>query len=304
MLGTAGLPHILIRFYTVPTAKAARKSVLWAIGIIGTFYLMTLALGFGAAALVAPAESEVARSRRQHGVATAGQALGGGVGSTGGAILLAVIAAVAFATILAVVAGLTLASSSSVAHDLYANVIKKGKVTEKDEVRVARISAFVIGAIAIVLGHPRPEPQRGLPGGAGVRGRGVGATCRRSSTACSGSGSTPAARSGPSTAARLRRGPGVLLAGRLRSGRQPGHRGEPVAVPGRLDFHWFPLENPGIVSIPLGFLFGWLGTVISKEPDAEEKYAELEVRASPAPAPSRRRSTRPGGTPISERSDG
>ena len=128
MLGTAGLPHILIRFYTVPTAADARKSVLWAIGIIGIFYLFTLVLGFGAAALVGPARTSRSRPRGGNlGRPLLAEALGGGDGSTGGAVLLALIAAVAFATILAVVAGLTLASSSSFAHDLYANVIKQGQ---------------------------------------------------------------------------------------------------------------------------------------------------------------------------------
>ena len=143
VLGTAGLPHILIRFYTVPTAKDARTSVNWAIGLIGAFYLMTLVLGFGAAALLNTGpDSEVAASGGNLASPLLAEEVGGGAGSNGGAILLAFIAAVAFATILAVVAGLTLTSASSVAHDLYANVIKKGKATEKDEVRVARIAAF------------------------------------------------------------------------------------------------------------------------------------------------------------------
>lgn len=151
VLGTAGLPHILIRFYTVPTAKAARKSVNWAIGIIGAFYLMTIALGFGAAALIGPDEI---KAKNPAGNAAAPQLAEylGGVGTTGGAVLLAVISAVAFATILAVVAGLTLASSSSFAHDIYANVIRKGKATEKEEMRAARWATVLIGAVAIVLG--------------------------------------------------------------------------------------------------------------------------------------------------------
>ena len=153
VLGTAGLPHILIRFYTVPDSKAARKSVLWAIGLIGIFYLMTLALGFGAAALV----GSKAISEQSPGGNTAAPQLAealGGVGTGLGAVMLAVIAAVAFATILAVVAGLTLASSSSLAHDLYSNVIKKGKVTDKQEVRVGRIAAVCIGAVSIALAIP------------------------------------------------------------------------------------------------------------------------------------------------------
>src|SRR5215469_12350067 len=153
VLGTAGLPHILIRFYTVPNAKTARRSVVWAIGIIGVFYLLTLALGFGAAAMVGSAN--IAKQDPGGNTAAPQLALALGTkylgGSNGGAVLLAVIAAVAFATILAVVAGLTLASSSSVAHDLYANVIRRGQSSEREEVNVARYSAFVIGAVAIVL---------------------------------------------------------------------------------------------------------------------------------------------------------
>jgi cation/acetate symporter len=179
----------------VPTSKDARKSVNWAIGNIGAFYLMTIALGFGAAALVS--RTSLLRGFKvdangclvdKAGVAivdgdaactpldqlanlsdeakklivpvdTSGNVaapqlaefLGGGSGTVGGAVMLAVIGAIAFATILAVVAGLTLASSSSLAHDLYANVIKKGKATPEQEVKVARVAAFAIGAISIVL---------------------------------------------------------------------------------------------------------------------------------------------------------
>src|SRR5215210_148458 len=121
VLGTAGLPHILIRFYTTPTAQAARKSVLWAIGLIGGFYLMTLVLGFGAAALVDTGKgSQVMTTAGNAASPLLAQAVGGGEGTLGGSILLALISAVAFATILAVVAGLTLTSASSVGHDLYA----------------------------------------------------------------------------------------------------------------------------------------------------------------------------------------
>ncbi|GCD97383.1 cation acetate symporter [Embleya hyalina] len=151
VLGTAGLPHILVRFYTVPNARVARRSVTWAIGIIGVFYLMTLILGFGAAALIGSKEIKKADPSGNTAATRLAEHLGGGAGTTGGALMLAFIAAVAFATILAVVAGLTLASSSSFAHDLYANVFRKGRTTDKDEVKVARISALVIGTAAIVL---------------------------------------------------------------------------------------------------------------------------------------------------------
>ncbi|MFE3230344.1 cation acetate symporter, partial [Nocardia sp. NPDC059228] len=152
VLGTAGLPHILIRFYTVPTAKAARKSVNWAIGIIGGFYLMTIALGFGAAALLTPKEITDSNPAGNTAAPLLAMEIGGGGDSTGGAILLAIISAVAFATILAVVAGLTLASSSSFAHDIYANVIRRGKATEKEEVRAARYATVAIGIVSIALG--------------------------------------------------------------------------------------------------------------------------------------------------------
>ncbi|MER7553364.1 cation acetate symporter, partial [Streptomyces anulatus] len=152
VLGTAGLPHILIRFYTVPTAKAARKSVNWAIGIIGAFYLMTIVLGFGAAAILKPGDIIASNKAGNTAAPLAALEIGGGSGSTGGAILLAVISAVAFATILAVVAGLTLASSSSFAHDIYANVIRRGQATEKEEVRAARWATVAIGVVSIGLG--------------------------------------------------------------------------------------------------------------------------------------------------------
>uniref|UniRef100_UPI0015F0520A solute symporter family protein n=1 Tax=Amycolatopsis pittospori TaxID=2749434 RepID=UPI0015F0520A len=145
VLGTAGLPHVLMRFYTVPTAKEARRSVVWAIGLIGVFYLFTLVLGYGAGALVGADKIKAAPG----GVNSAAPLL---ALELGGPILLGLIAAIAFATILAVVAGLTITASASFAHDVYANVIKKGKATPASEVKVARITALVIGAVAILGG--------------------------------------------------------------------------------------------------------------------------------------------------------
>ncbi|WP_039919002.1 solute symporter family protein, partial [Amycolatopsis azurea] len=145
VLGTAGLPHVLMRFYTVPTAKDARRSVVWAIALIGIFYLFTLVLGYGAGALVGP--EVIAKAPGTTNSAAPLLAL-----ELGGPVLLGFIAAVAFATILAVVAGLTITASASFAHDVYANVIKKGKTDPDSEVRVARITALVIGAVAIVGG--------------------------------------------------------------------------------------------------------------------------------------------------------
>ncbi|TFV67172.1 cation acetate symporter, partial [Blastococcus sp. CT_GayMR20] len=145
VLGTAGLPHVLMRFYTVPTAKDARRSVVWAIWLIGIFYLFSLIIGYGAGALVGADEILAAPGA----VNAAAPLL---AFELGGTALLGIIAGVAFATILAVVAGLTITASASFAHDVYASVIKRGNVPPNGEVRVARITAVVIGAISIGLG--------------------------------------------------------------------------------------------------------------------------------------------------------
>ncbi len=144
--GTAGLPHILIRFYTVPDAKTARVSVVWAMLIIGAFYIMTTFLGFGAATILTP-ENIVVGGKPTDNMAAPLLA-----NYLGGEVFFAFISAVAFATILAVVAGLTISASTSFAHDFYSNVLHHGKETKPgQEVLVARITAFVVGAIAIFL---------------------------------------------------------------------------------------------------------------------------------------------------------
>ncbi|MGP4001929.1 solute symporter family protein [Streptomyces sp. 8N706] len=270
VLGTAGLPHILIRFYTVPTAKAARKSVIWAIGIIGGFYLMTIALGFGAAALIKPETIIASNPAGNTAAPLLAEVIGGGSGSTGGAILLAVISAVAFATILAVVAGLTLASSSSFAHDLYANVIRKGEATEKEEVGAARISAVGIGAVAIVLGI--------FAGKLNVAGLVALAF------AVAASANLPTILYSLfwkrfTTQGALWSIYGGLISSVVLVLFSPVVSGKETSMFPGVDFHWFPLENPGLISIPLGFALGWLGSVLSKEVPDEAKYAELEVRS-------------------------
>ena len=171
-------------------------------------------------------------------------------------MLLALISAVAFATILAVVAGLTLTSASSVAHDLYANVFKKGTASEKDEVKVARIAAFVIGGIAIAAGHPGAEAEHRVPGRAGLRGRGVGEPAVDHLQPVLAAVQHPRRDVEHLRRTRLLRR-SWCSSRRSCPARSPTAR--PVAVPPSIDFHWFPLENPGIISIPLGFLFGWLG---------------------------------------------
>ena len=279
VLGTAGLPHILIRFYTVPTSADARKSVLWAIGLIGVFYLFTLVLGFGAAALVDPTTLDKAGNLAAPLLA---QEVGGGEGSIGGAVLLALIAAVAFATILAVVAGLTLTSSVSVAHDIYNSVIKRGKATEKEEMKVSRWAAAGIGLVAILLAIPAQSLNI--------------AFLVALAFAVAASANLPAIIYNMFWARFNTRGAvwsiyggliscvGLVFFSPVVSGKTAvdAVTGETISAslfPLGVDFSWFPLENPGIISIPLGFFLGWLGTVTSKEPETAERYVELEVRA-------------------------
>ena len=152
VFGTAGLPHILMRFFTVPNAQEARKSVVWAMAIIGGFYVLTLFLGFGAAIHVGP---EVIGGIDKGGNMAApllAQYLGGGQNSLMGNFMLAFVAAVAFATIVAVVAGLVLASASAIAHDLYVNVIKDGNASQAQQMKAARIASIGVGIVAIIIG--------------------------------------------------------------------------------------------------------------------------------------------------------
>ena len=272
VLGTAGLPHILMRFYTVPTAKEARRSVVWAIWLIGIFYLFTLVLGYGAGAIVGP---EVIRAA-PGGANSAAPLL---AAELGGPILLGIIAAVAFATILAVVAGLTITASASFAHDIYANVIKSGEeVSGEQEVKVARITAVVIGVVAIV-------------GGILANGQNI-AFLVALAFAVAASANLPTILYSLfwkrfNTTGALCSIYGGLAICILLIVFSPVVSGKPVnETTGRspsmlqgVDFSWFPLDNPGIVSIPLSFLLGYLGTVLSKDDNVPNKVAEMEVRS-------------------------
>ena len=152
VLGTAGLPHILMRFFTVPTAQAARKSVIWAMAIIGGFYVLTLFLGLGAAMKVGPSGITAIDKGGNMAAPLLAQYLGGGADSMLGNLMLAFVAAVAFATIVAVVAGLVLAAASAMSHDLWVGVIKGDQATSDEEVRAARICSVIVGAMAIAIG--------------------------------------------------------------------------------------------------------------------------------------------------------
>ena len=270
VLGTAGLPHVLMRFYTVPSAKEARRSGVWAIWLIGIFYLFTLVLGYGAAWLVGAKTISAAPGKANSAAPLLAYELGGEV-------FLGIISGVAFATILAVVAGLTITASASLAHDVYNSVIKEGTASPDQEVRVARITAIVIGIIAII-------------GGIFALGQNI-AFLVALAFAVAASANLPTILYSLFWRRFNTRGAVWSIYGGLISAItlivfSPVVSGKPVdPATGKsasmfqgVDFHWFPLDNPGIISIPLGFLLGWLGTVTSKEFNAA-KYAEMEVRS-------------------------
>ncbi len=262
VLGTAGLPHVLMRFYTVPTAKEARRSVVWAIWLIGLFYLLTLVLGYGAAALVGPDAIREAPG----GVNSAAPLL---ALALGGPLLLGFISAVAFATILAVVAGLTITAAASFAHDIYANVVKKGNVPPDGEVKVARRTVIVIGVLAII-------------GGIGVQGQNV-AFLVALAFAVAASANLPTILYSLFWRKFTTRGAVWSMYGGLGSAiiliiASPVFWGTETSVFPVGTALW-PLNNPGIVSIPLGFFLGWLGSVTSRKAENRRLAAEMDVRS-------------------------
>lgn len=271
IFGTAGLPHILVRFYTVPDARTARRSVVWAMILIGSFYIMTTFLGFGAATIVGR-ESIAANGGINMSAPLLAKALGGD-------IFFAFISSIAFATILAVVAGLTISASTSFAHDFWTNVVHRGVERRPgEEVFVARATAFVVGAVAIfvaiVLG---PAANVAFLVGLAFA---VAASAnlpvillslfwKRFNTV----GAVAGLGTGLfSSIALILVSPSVMTV-------------DPPTVIGAArhliqSAPLFPLENPGIISIPLGFLGGVAGTLLTREPEAEAKFNELNVRAN------------------------
>jgi cation/acetate symporter len=272
IFGTAGLPHILVRFYTVPDAKTARVSVVWAMGIIGTFYILTTFLGFGAATIVGKGFIST-----HGGINMSAPLL---ARNLAGDVFFAFISAIAFATILAVVAGLTMSASTSFAHDLYSNVIHHGSPrSQEKEVRVARVTAFAVGAIsiaiAILLG---PSFNVAFLVGLAFA---VAASAnlpvivlslfwRRFTT----EGAVWGLATGLVSSLAL-----IIVSPSIMGVDPPS-----VAVAARHLIQsppLFPLENPGIASIPLGFLGAFLGTMTSRvDSDTQAKFTELEVRAN------------------------
>jgi len=264
IFGTAGLPHILMRFYTVPTARAARASVGWAMGLIGAFYVMTTFLGFGAAVLVGKAKIpnvNVAAPKLA-------EFLGGGPNTFGGELFLGFISAVAFATILAVVAGLTLAASSAFAHDFWMNVVRGGKESESEQVLVARIAAVVVGIIAVLLAINLPTANA--------------AVLVAVAFAVASSGNLPVILftlfwKRFNTVGAVCGLIGGTFVSILLVIIGPGFGTVPAAHPA------FALSNPGIVSIPLGFIFAIAGTYIGEalggDTRAKAMYPEIAVRS-------------------------
>ncbi|WP_190818886.1 solute symporter family protein [Saccharopolyspora pogona] len=263
VLGIGGLPHVLMRFYTVPNAREARRSVVWATWVVAVFYICTLVVGYGAAALVgtdailsAPGAENSAAPLLAYRI--------------GGTVLLGIIAAVAFATILAVVAGLTLTASASFAHDVYANVIRRGDIDSDSVVRVARLTALVIG-IASILGGILVIGQNiaflvglafAFAASANLSTLLYSLFWKRFNT----TGTLWSIYSGLGSCLLL-----VIFS--------PVVSGSPDSILPSMDFAFFPLKNPGIVSIPVSFICGIIGTFVGRDSVDEERQAEMEVRA-------------------------
>ncbi len=262
VLGTAGLPHILMRFFTVPTAKAARSSVIWAMFLIGAFYLMTTALGFGGRAILGKSAEGAVGETGNFAVPALAEKLGGD-------LLLAIVAGVAFATILAVVAGLVISASGAVAHDVWSNIVRRGKDSEREEVWVAKIAAFAIGAIAIAIAIIGGEGLNisfmvglafAVAASANFPALLLALTWRRFNT----TGAVVGVLFGVVSSVAL-----VVISPTV----WPGPDSEGGAL------SWYSLANPGLISIPLGFIGCFLGTMLSREPTAEAKFVELKVRS-------------------------
>jgi cation/acetate symporter len=263
VLGTGALPHVLMRFYTVPDAYQARRSVVSATWAMVLFYLATLIVGYGASAIVGSQAIVTAPGAENSAAPLLAY-------SIGGTVLLAIVAAVAFTTILAVVAGLTLTASASFAHDVYANVLRQGKPRPGAEVRVARLTALVIGCLSIV-------------GGILATGQNV-ASLVALAFALAASANLPTILytlfwrrfNTTGTLFSMYGGLGSCLILIIFS---PVFSGSPSSIIKDTDFHLFPLSNPGIISIPLSFLLGVVGTYLGKDTPDQARSDELEVRS-------------------------
>ncbi|GGX79476.1 cation acetate symporter [Vogesella alkaliphila] len=270
MFGTAGLPHILMRFFTVSDAKEARKSVFYATGFIGYFYILTFIIGFGAIMLLLEQPSMMETVVKNGKEVT--QLIGGSnmaaihlANAVGGDLFLGFISAVAFATILAVVAGLALSGASAVSHDLYASVIKKGKANEADEIRVSKITTVVLGVVAILLGLLFEKQNIAFMVGLAFS---IAASANFPvlflSMFWKGLTTRGAVVGGfiglISAVALIVMGPAVWV---------DVLKNETAL---------FPYKNPAIFSITLAFVFTWLISVLDKSKSAVEEKAKFEAQ--------------------------
>jgi cation/acetate symporter len=265
LLGTAGLPHLLMRFFTVPDAKAARSSIGWAVTLIGAFFVMTMLVGVGARAILGPGAVEASQGGNLATPLLA-EKLGGGAGTVGGDLFLAIISAVAFATILAVVAGLVIAASGAVAHDVWTSVIREGDADEHEEVRVARIAAVGLGVVAIgvsMLAGPKFNVSIlvGLAFAVAASSNLPALLMALFWPRFNTTGAVAGVLGGLLISLVI-----IILSPPVWPG--PDSAGSPIS-----------LRNPAIISIPAGFLCCWLGTMLSREHGNERSYHELHVRA-------------------------
>ena len=271
MFGTAGLPHILMRFFTVSDAQAARKSVFYATGLIGYFYILTFIIGFGGIALLMSDPSYF-----KLGPAGAFDKLKDMIGGTnmvavnlanavGGPYFLGFISAVAFATILAVVAGLTLAGASAISHDLYAQVIARGRTTEKHEVNLSKISAVVIGIVAIYLGYVFENQNVAFMVGLAFA---VAASCNFPVLAMS------ILWRGTTTWGALAGGLVGLLAAVIMVVLSKAVWVTTLGNPAPL----FPYDNPALFSMPLAFATIWVVSLMDKSRRAQRERAAFEAQ--------------------------
>ncbi len=311
-LGAAGLPHILMRFFTVPSAKEARKSIIIALFLNASFFFMISIIGFGAALYLTPQGIAAVDKGGNMATLLLAQFMGGGAGSLGGDIFLAFICAVAFATILAVVSGLVLAASAAIAHDVYVNIIKDGKADQQLQVKVARITSLLVGTAAIAMGLAAEKENvvalvalafavaasgnfpviilslfwKKFNTAGIVSGLVVGTVTALSLVMVSPVMTYPkkVAADAKKIVETLeqKQASGVALADMElkaleKSKAEYAKNKEGTSMVG-LDKPIFPLKNPGIVSVPIGFLAAVIGCLLFRDRRAEDMFAEIDVR--------------------------
>jgi len=311
-LGAAGLPHILMRFFTVPNAQEARKSIVIALFINSTFFFLINLIGFGAALYLTPQLISSVDKGGNMATLLLAQKLGGGAGSLGGDLFLAFICAVAFATILAVVSGLVLAASAAIAHDVYVNIIKDGKADQQTQVRTAKITSLFVGIAAIVMGLAAEKENvvalvalafavaasGNFPAvmlslfwkrfnTAGIVGALVVGTVSAIGLVLVSPNMTYPQKIADDAkkviaALEKKQGEGTVLAEKdvkaLEKAQADFKKNDGGTSMVGLKAPLFPLKNPAIVSLPLGLIAAILGALLFRDRRAEEMFDEIEVR--------------------------